>query len=847
MPDRYICIHGHFYQPPRENPWLEAIEQQDSARPYHDWNQRITAECYAPNTAARILDHEGRIQRMINNYSRISFNVGPTLLSWLQDYEPETYAAILEADRQSQRRFSGHGSAMAQAYNHLIMPLADARDQETQVIWGIEDFRRRFGRDPEGMWLPETAVDLATLDVLAQHGIRFTILAPHQAKGVRPIAGSPLPPGGEMSDGAWRQTPGGHGLDVSMPYRVSLPSGRTIAVFFYNGPVSRAIAFEGLLRNGGDFALQLLWAFPPARATPRLVHVASDGETYGHHHRYGEMALAYALQVIESQEDVALTNYGEFLKHCPPTHEAQIADLTSWSCAHGVERWRSDCGCAPGSHEDWHQRWRAPLREALDWLRDQLRPRYERAAEGLLKDPWAARDAYISVLLDPSLENRRAFLAARAVEGRDQGDASTVWKLLELQRNALLMYTSCGWFFEDLSGIEAVQVLRYAGRALHLVEELSSSVGARALLPVPDRGLEEEFLRRLERAPSNDPQRANGRVIYEQFVRPARVDLLALAAHFAISSLFEEYGDETEIYCYLAEREAWEREDAGEARLLLGRARVTSTVTGEFATVMFGVLDMGGPNVHCGVRRFGGLQGYQQLVEQTKEAFNRADFAQVIRLFDKHLGYSTHSLRTLFKDEQRKVLNQVLASTGEEVERSFRQVYQHHAATLRFLASLGSPPPKGLAMAAEFVLDWDLQQALGEVPPDLERVWAVMEEARLGGITIHGETLAFELGLAIGREAGSLAQAPWDVERVRRLEALVGLAQRAKVEVDLWRPQNVCYAMLQGRWAREVERARGGSGDAAAWIQAVTGLAERLRVRAPAGIGDGDSRGATAP
>jgi hypothetical protein len=399
------------------------------------------------------------------------------------------------------------------------------------------------------------------------------------------------------------------------------------------------------------------------------------------------------------------------------------------------------------------------------------------------------------------------------------------------------MYTSCGWFFDELSGIETVQVMQYAGRALQLAEELATANGAQALLPVNGRGLEEEFLKRLQTAPSNIPDHRNGRVIYEKFVQQAKVDLLVLGAHYAISSLFEDYVDEARIYCYVAEREASERVDAGETRLLVGRARVTSVITGEFAVVTFGVLDMGGPNVHCGVRRFRGLGTYQTLVDEAKEAFNRADFAEVIRLFDKHFGYSTHSLRTLFKDEQRKVLNQVLAETAEEAERSFRQVYQHHAASLRFLASLGSPPPKGLATAAEFVLNRDLQQALGPAsggPPDLDRMRAVMEEAQLGSIAIDRETLSFELGLAIDREATALDHAPWDAERVRRLEALVGLAQGAKAGVDLWRAQNVCYAILQERWPREKERARRGDENTARWIEAVTALAERLKVRVPA-------------
>jgi len=348
--ERYICIHGHFYQPPRENPWLEAIELQDSAYPYHDWNERITAECYAPNAVARIVDGDNRIVKLINNYARISFNFGPTLLSWLEAKAPEVYAAILDADRDSQLRFSGHGSALAQVYNHVIMPLANSRDRKTQIRWGIGDFTKRFQRAPEGMWLAETAVDVETLELLAEQDLRFAILAPHQAARLRAI--------GERQ---W-QPINGIAIDPSRAYRQVLPSGKTIALFFYDGPIARAVAFEGVLSRGEHFVDKLMAGFSNARDWPQLVHLATDGESYGHHHKFGDMALAYALDQIETKQLARLTNYGEFLAQHPPTHEVEIAEKTSWSCAHGIDRWWSDCGCNSGAHPDWNQKWRTPLR-----------------------------------------------------------------------------------------------------------------------------------------------------------------------------------------------------------------------------------------------------------------------------------------------------------------------------------------------------------------------------------------------------------------------------------------------------------------------------------------------------
>jgi alpha-amylase/alpha-mannosidase (GH57 family) len=323
MSKKYICIHGHFYQPPRENPWLNKVELQESAYPYHDWNHRINAECYVRNSASRILDEDGRIEAIMNNYAWMSFNIGPTLLAWMENETPETYKAILQADKDSMELFSGHGSALAQAYNHLIMPLANERDQETQVIWGIEDFRSRYKRDPEGMWLGETAVNTSTLEMLAKHGIKFTILSPYQAKRVRKIGTK------DWKDATHAK------VDSKKAYKCKLPSGNEIALFFYDGPASQGVAFEGLLNNGVRFAERLQGLFSDNHDL-ELAHIATDGESYGHHHKLGEMALSYCLDHLEKQEGINLTVYGEFLEKFPPEYEAEIIENTSWSCYHGV-------------------------------------------------------------------------------------------------------------------------------------------------------------------------------------------------------------------------------------------------------------------------------------------------------------------------------------------------------------------------------------------------------------------------------------------------------------------------------------------------------------------------------
>jgi len=380
--NRFVCIHGHFYQPPRENPWLETVETQETAAPYHDWNERICAECYATNGAARILNNKNLITRIVNNYARVSFNFGPTLLSWLKENAPRTYRMILDGERRSRKSFGGHSSAMAQVYNHVIMPLANRRDRITQIRWGIADYEHHYGAKPEGMWLAETAADTESLELMAQHGIKFTVLAPHQCRRIRLLKEA------EENGGAvWTDTADG-AVDTKRPYLVRFDSGVSIAVFFYDSPISRAIAFEGLLNSGESFANRLKAGFKDS-SEPQLVHVATDGESYGHHHKYGEMALAYALRLLEEDKTVKLTNYGSFLEQFPPAYECEIVENTSWSCIHGVERWRSNCGCN-GGKPGFNQLWRAPLRKALDELRDAVAPLTDQEGANLFKDVWHA-------------------------------------------------------------------------------------------------------------------------------------------------------------------------------------------------------------------------------------------------------------------------------------------------------------------------------------------------------------------------------------------------------------------------------------------------------------------------
>ncbi|MGD8878326.1 MAG: DUF3536 domain-containing protein [Syntrophobacterales bacterium] len=805
--ERYICIHGHFYQPPRENPWLEVIEQQDGAHPYHDWNERITAECYAPNSTSRILDQQGLIEKIVNNYARISFNFGPTLLSWLEDNDPEIYGAIVEADRQSQQRYSGHGSALAQAYNHMILPLANRKDKYTQVLWGIRDFQYRFAREPEGMWLPETAVDLESLEILAELGIRFTILAPRQAMRVRQLHG-----------GEWEDV-GRERIDPTMAYTLKLPSGRTIAIFFYNGPMSRAVAFERVLKDGEAFARRLLDGFSDERSWPQLTHIATDGETYGHHHRFGDMALAFALHYIETKELARLTNYGEYLALHPPTHEVEIFENSSWSCSHGVDRWRDDCGCNSGGHPEWNQEWRVSLRESLDWLRDAVAAAFENKANELLHDPWSARNDYIQVVLNRSSIVRDEFLTKHARRSLSDPDTVTVLKLMELQRHAMLMYTSCGWFFDDLAGIETVQVMSYAARCLQLSQEIFGN------------SLESDFLEILGRAKSNLAKKGDGRQIYEDLVRPSMLDLAKVGAHYGVGTLFNDYPEQAKVYCYTAEGEDRQIHEAGRASLVVGKTRVTSEITLESAAFGFAVLHLGDHNLSAGVREFPDHHSYDLMVEDMSDAFASADFTEALRVLDRNFGDAVYSLKSLFPDEQRRILDLMLQTTLEETEAAYRQLYEHHAPLLQFLKDMGSPPPKAFYVAAELVLNADLHRSCQDDDLDLKRIEYLLEEAQLEGVSLNSTSLEYSFRKALERLAKRLAADPSDFEVLQKLEATTTLVSRLPFQVDVWKVQNICYEMLQTIYGEYQARAEQGHEEARLWLRHFNTIAQNLTVR----------------
>ncbi len=768
--ERYICIHGHFYQPPRENPWLEDVELQDSAYPYHDWNERITAECYAPNAASSILDVDGRIVDIVNIYSKISFNFGPTLLSWMEKHKPGVYQAILEADKLSREHFSGHGSALAQIYNHMIMPLANKRDKYTQVIWGLRDFQSRFGRDAEGMWLPETAVNTKTLEVLVELGIKFTILAPRQAQKMK-----------RMESHAWKDMGNGE-IDPTTPYLCRLPSGRSICIFFYDGPISQDLAFGGLLENGENFATRLLSAFTENRDWPQLVHIATDGETYGHHHFKGDMALAYCLYHIESKNLAKITNYGEYLEKHPPKFEAEIKENTSWSCIHGIERWKNNCGCCSGSHPGWTQEWRTPLRATMNALRDKLAAIYEAEAGKYFKDPWVTRNAYIEIILNRKENAVRSFIEKQTITAPTKEEITKILKLLEIQRNAMLMYTSCGWFFDEISGIETVQIIKYAARAIHLAEEIS------------DSAIETEYRALLKNIKSNVPKYENGDRIYELFVMPSKIDLFHVCAHYAISSLFEDIREKAPSYCYSVTTEKYEQRYAGRVKLALGKMHIVSTITWEEVETVFAALHLGDHNVNGGVKCFTTEQELLHMFQEIGNIFDRGEISEVIRLMNNYFGAHSYSLWHLFTDRKRMILDQILQSTMKEIEVSFGMIYKNNYSLLNFLHYLQTPPPRPLFLTAEYTVNRDLINIFSlEEEMNLEKLENLINEAKRWSFAIDKNATGFAANVWINSHMERLRRKPSDISLVEEIDAVIKLLNSLSVKLDLWEAQNIYF------------------------------------------------------
>ena len=696
--DGFVAIHGHFYQPPRENPWLEAIEAEESAHPFHDWNEKITFECYRPNAYARLMGTEGKILEILNNYASMSFNFGPTLFSWLEKHSPSVYKKIIRGDQESLRRL-GHGNAIAQTYHHLIMPLASERDQETEILWGIADFESRFRRKPEAMWLPEAAVSTSTLRLLVKHGMRYLILSPFQARRVKPFGAK-----------RWVDVSEGR-IDPTQPYRCFVKDGsgkkaldQSMDIFFYDGVISKEVSFGDLLRDGNIFCDRFRQVYQETKKRPQLIHIATDGENYGHHKKFGEMALAYALKQGFSSRGLEVINYGTFLKRFPPAWEVEIdegpkGEGTSWSCGHGVDRWKEDCGCSTGGQPDWNQQWRKPLREALDLLRDELSLTFEREGEGIFRGVWEARDGYIEVILDRSSLQRDQFFDRHGRGNLGEAEKIKGLKLLEMQRHALKMFTSCGWFFADLAGIETILILQYAARAIQLAEGWTG------------RDIEKRFIERLSEAKSNLRDMGNGDRVYRQRVKPRVISLERVVNQFALSSFLDGGTKEKQIFSYRVEPMKFEKLEKEKDVLVLGQVRVTPEIIPEPKEFVYGLMPSQQDIFRTWVSAYRENLPFDALRERVLMGLGKGEegIAQTLTAL---LGKEIFTLRDALKEEKQAVLQKLIQEELDQQTLEGARLFDRTRHLTEILGAEGLEIPYEIRVAEEAMLSNRLIQEM---------------------------------------------------------------------------------------------------------------------------------------
>jgi alpha-amylase/alpha-mannosidase (GH57 family) len=865
----YVTVHGHFYQPPRENPYLDAIERQPGAAPFHDWNERIHYECYRPNAFARVLNDQGQLLGIVNNYEYLSFNIGPTLMSWLERHDFEVYQRILDADRKSCHRLNGHGNAIAQVYNHVIMPLANERDKYTQIRWGKEDFRSRFGRDPEGMWLAETAVDYATLKALVDEGIRFIVLAPSQAQRCRLI------PTKDHPNPEWHEV-GGSQIDPTRPYRCYLkptlsnsssplsttsttsvdeeqtPHTPFIDIFFYDGPISRDMGFSDVLFNSSHLAGRIGAAVRGDHRPAQLISVATDGETFGHHKGGTEKTLAYAFTQEFPHWGWTVTNFAHYLSLNTPTWEVELKPVTAWSCSHGVNRWQDDCGCGGGGL--WHQKWRRPLREALNWLRDRLTEVYEKHGKQFFRDPWLTRDEYIQVIRNRAPENVSSFLARHQNHNLSPTEQVDALRLLEMQRHSLLMFTSCGWFFEEISRPEGTQILRYAARALELAGDVAGVQ------------LEKGFLKHLNIAPSNIELFKHGGEVYRQLVTTAQVSFKQVAAQYAITSLFvnhkpietinatsfagqngnngsikNSYPYQKQVYCYTVNEVDYQLQRMGSLTLAVGHLNLVSEITWESEQLVFAVLHLGGWDFHCCIQPLLGRRAYSDLKEKLFEALQQASAAHVLLVLIELFGEEAFSLRNLFAEERHRLMHLLSQETLTRLDQLYTQAYRENYGVLMAFHRDGLTAPQELQVAAEIALGYRCMTTLRSLEQDFtELVSSWTHIIELEAIATEAKHLRCRLNVPEGKQLLEqlILRSLWQVLHdandsfdadIQRLERLIDVGYQLEVGISLERSQELYYSCLHSQILPQL-LAKTASGDSTSKYRQLLRLGQRLAV-----------------
>ncbi len=774
----FLTIHGHFYQPPRENPWLEAIELQDSALPFHDWNERINKECYNPNSVSKIVDSRNRILDVVNNYEHMSYNFGPTLLSWMEQFAPLTYERIIKADIESIPEHNGHGNAIAQVYNHIIMPLANEQDKQTQVKWGIRDFEYRFGRKPEGIWLAETAVDDDTLRVLVENGIKFTILSPYQAEKFR-----------KKGDKEWTDVSWGN-IDPARSYKYNIKSapGKTIDLFFYDGAISRSVAFDELLKDGNKFIKRLKEGVSECRDYPQLINIATDGESYGHHTKFGDMALAYVLKIKAKDEGFTITNYAEYLEKYESDCEVEIKQASSWSCFHGVGRWKEDCGCSTGGHPGWNQKWRKPLRDALDYLRDEFAQIFEQEGAKYFDNVWEVRNKYIEVILDRNEMNVKKFQQENFKPELSDEDKVKAMELLEIQRQSLLMYTSCGWFFSEISGIETVQIMKYAARAMQLATRFTN------------KNFEEHFLNILAEAKSNIPEHGTGKDIFERFVKPSIVTTKQIASLWALSSLYQDFEDEESVYCYTIKKEGYKKVQKGSSTFVVGHIEIQSKITLQKSNVMFALMQYAGGDFHCAIKEYSDDTEFNRLKTNLIKTFLMNPLTEIIRSMDEYFGKEYFTLKDIFIEERRKILQILLKGKLEKFAETYKVMYDEGKGSIYHLQGLGLKIPDEFKISAAYALGHKFNDIVvhsdGFIEDDLiQQATDINYEAKKIDINIDKTPSNKIFSKKILQNINRLVHS-FEIQQADVLLEIFDNIRKLELQIDISEAQNIYFAKI---------------------------------------------------
>lgn len=788
MRDVYLTIHGHFYQPPRENPWLESVELQDSASPFHDWNERINSECYNPNSVSKIVDSRNKILDVVNNYEFLSFNFGPTLLSWMEEYAPLAYERVIKADIESVGEHDGHGNAIAQVYNHMIMPLANEKDKQTQVIWGIRDFEARFGRVPEGMWLAETAVDNDTLRVLIENGIKYTILSPYQAQKVR-----------KTGDKEWTDVSWGN-IDPARPYRYYIKpnSDKYIDLFFYDGAISKSVAFDEILKDGNKFIRRLKEGVSESRDYPQLVNIATDGESYGHHTKFGDMALSYVLRVRAKEEGFKIVNYAQYLEKFPSEMEVDIKQSSSWSCFHGVGRWVEDCGCSTGGHPGWNQKWRKPLREALNYLRDELVVIFEKEGKNYFQNAWEARNNYIDVILDRSDLSVRNFQKENFIQGLSEEKIVKAMELLEMQRQAMLMYTSCGWFFSEISGIETTQIMKYAARAMQLAQNFSK------------KDLEKHFLEILDEAKSNFSEFGTGKDIFEKFVKPSVVTTKQIASLWAISSLYKDFEDEEDVYCYKIKKQSYKKVQKSTSKLVVGHIEIESKITLQKSNVMFALVQYSSGDFHCAIKEFSDETEYLNTQKEMFRIFMLNPLTEIIRALDEYFGREYFTLKDIFIEERRKILQVMLQGKMQRFGQMYQEIYTEGKSSIYHMQSLGLSIPDEFKISAGYTLGHQFNDLIVNARGflDNEIIQAAMDinfETKKIGIEIDKTPSNKVFSQKISQNISRLAQ-NLEFQQAEATLELFDHIEKLELHVDITEAQNIYFNKIFHELGEVIEK-----------------------------------------